>query len=91
MKKYIGLMVGVALALSPVVASAHAWSAPVSCVVPVLVETVTPPTGGGGLLPGSGPMAYGWKASEHSNYVPFGGNTGNGSTCPFQQGCMLPH
>lgn len=41
-------------------------------------------TGGGGLIYGSGPMAPGWDPAKHTNYVPY-----NGTTCPFQQGCML--
>lgn len=81
MKKFIIVSL---LAFAPLVASAHGWSAPVSCVVPVVVEAPVV-TGGGGLLFGSGPMAVGWSASEHTNYVPY-----NGTTCPFNQGCMLP-
>lgn len=41
--------------------------------------------GGGGLIFGSSPLAPGWIASQHSNYVPY-----NGTSCPFSQGCMLP-
>lgn len=80
--KLIVFAIAVPFVVFPVVASAHGWSAPaVSCVIPV----VTAPTGGGGLLYGSGPMAVGWDSAQHTNYVPY-----NGTTCPFNQGCMLP-
>lgn len=48
-------------------------------------------TGGGGLVYGSSPLAPGWNVSLPDGgqggsqiYVPF-----NGTTCPFNQGCMI--
>lgn len=40
--------------------------------------------GGGGLIYGSSPLAPGWVASAW--YVQY-----NGTSCPFSQGCILPH
>lgn len=74
--KFIGFAVAVALVVIPNIVSAH--SHPISCEVPVVASH-------GGLLYGSGPMAVGWNPALHPNYVQY-----NGTTCPFQQGCMLP-
>lgn len=82
--KLIGIAVAVAIVGFPLVSSAHGWSAPVSCEVPVAPS-------GGGLLYGSGPMAVGWNVN-----LPDGGQGGsahyvkyNGTTCVFAQGCMV--
>lgn len=41
---------------------------------------------GGDLIYGSSPLAPGWDASKHTNYITY-----NGTTCVFSQGCMMPH
>lgn len=78
MKKFIVVSLFV---LAPFVASAHTH--PISCDVPTVAS-------GGGLVYGSGPEAPGWNVN-----LPDGGQGGakfipyNGTTCIFNQGCMI--
>lgn len=82
MNKILGIAAVLIMVSVPVLASAHTH--PVSCTIPAA------PTGGG-LVYGSSPMAPGWNVN-----LPDGGQGGsifmpfNGTTCPFNQGCMLP-
>lgn len=88
MNKAIGIAVAFML-IAPLFASAHSfsgtWTKDVSCVVT--------PVGGNGMVYGSSPLAPGWNVNladggqgGTSSYVKY-----NGTTCVFNQGCMIPN
>lgn len=84
MNKLLGIAAVIIMVGVPAVSSAHGRSAPVSCTVDAVAT-------GGGLVYGSGPMAPGWNVN-----LPDGGQGGsikyipyNGTTCIFNQGCMV--
>lgn len=82
MNKLLGIAAGLIMVSVPLLASAHTH--PVSCTVDAVAT-------GGGLVYGSGPEAPGWNVNLSdggqggAKYIPY-----NGTTCMFNQGCMLP-